>query len=67
MSIAEILNIMAKYAKTTGLDYHQMYVDGIVYTQGGKAVRFRVEVLEVCDASKVVIDRMREDDDGQEV
>lgn len=60
LSIGEIINIMAKYSKETGLNFNQMYVDGAVFIRNGKVIKFRVEVLDVVDASQFVIDNAKE-------
>lgn len=62
-SIAEIINIIGDYAKRADLEPKDLFVDGIVYTQAGKAVKFRVILVEVCDASKAVIDKAKEGDE----
>ena len=62
-SIAEIINVMSAYAKRADLPLENLFVDGVVYTRTGKAVKFRVLLIEVCESAKAVIDKAREGDE----
>lgn len=61
ITINEIMQFLARASKETGEDLATLFADGTVYTKNGKAIRFRLSILEVCDSAKAVLDRVMED------